>query len=266
MMLSTPKHYGMLMAAFVALCVAFIACAAQLDAPSMNAAAELRKLPPTGDSSLRLGQKFESLLIEKYPELLRDHYDGTPVVSVLFKNDGTVERSSNEIFRGAPDDFRPSEAAYAERFAIKAEEVAYVGLQAMVAPATQTKILIAFTERKETGLPFVSSIIPTPDTRGLDRRIAERYFAAELKNGVSPPERLWVLFDSEGRIMKTGKAMSGSEAINRVLEAQFPGIETDSVTVTPLTDHNMQPVSRLDGKPLQLFSVWLKKGSPPPPV
>ena len=111
---------------------------------------------------------------------------------------------------GPPEKFAPTEASYAKTFDIKPEEVGYIGVQGMEIPTTGQKLLIAFTERKTPGRPFVSSLIAAPDTRDVDRKIAERYFARELQNGVSSHESLWVLFDNAGHPLKPGTAAAGT--------------------------------------------------------
>jgi beta-lactamase regulating signal transducer with metallopeptidase domain len=261
MMSRQSRYSAVFMGGLLALSVAFIASAAQIGAPVRLAAADLRKPPPTGKESMLLGQRFEAVVKQRYPELLSQKIEGTPIVSILFNQNGSVERSTNETIASSPETFMPTEADYAKRFGIKVEEVAYVGVQGMEVPSTGTKILVAFTERKRVGQPFHSAIIKAQVTQEIDRKIAERYFAADLKNGVSSQERLWVLLDSEGNVLKTGKAVPGEDPIDRVLKQQYPGIDTQYVTATPITGGDAKPVNGMDGKPLTLFCVWLKKTS-----
>jgi beta-lactamase regulating signal transducer with metallopeptidase domain len=262
MMLERPRHYVMLAGAFLALSAAFVACTAQLEPPAAISDADLRKSPPT-DSVNPLPQRLRSILEERHPQLLRERVEGIPLVFILFGPGGAVQTHA-EMSGSRPQDFEAFKASFNRYFGVAPEEVAYRGEQGVLAPTAKgnNKILALFTERRTPGEAFVSPL--APDTRDIDRRIAEHYFASELKEGVPTRERLWVLLDSEGRILKSGKAPTGTGGIGHALEAQFPGIRSQYVTVTPITDRSLRPMKDLNGKPLQLHSVWLAADSRQP--
>ncbi|HEY2782336.1 MAG TPA: M56 family metallopeptidase [Steroidobacteraceae bacterium] len=265
--LNTAKKLILAAAATAAVAVPLIAGLATApvvraqSSTTAGASAELRKKPPSSAQS-SLGDRFAAVLKESYPQLGQKSANGTQVLNILFGEGGKVDRSGIEVFSGPPEDFKITKEYYSQRFGIPANEVAYVGLQGMEFPSGE-RFLVAFTERKTTG-PFVSSVIHAPDTRAIDRAMVERYFPEALKQGAAAQARLWVLLDSEGRVLRTGQESAGEPQIDHVLKGRFPGIETESVTVTPVTNANLQPVNDLSGKPLQLNCVWLKKGSPLP--
>jgi hypothetical protein len=142
------------------------------------------------------------------------------------------------------------------------ELVGYVGEQSVMVPGTGTRIRIAFTQKSGAQTPVLS----VPDTRALDFSLVERYFPAALKGNVPDQSRLWVLFDSDGNVVRTGQDFSAPAALPRVLEAEIPGIQTQFITSTPVVGTNSQDVKTASGKTLQLFSIWLRKGSPLPQI
>jgi beta-lactamase regulating signal transducer with metallopeptidase domain len=262
MLSDTPRRSSVITGALITLVLALGASAAELDPPAM----ELRKLPPAPSSEL--GQKMAAVVAERYPRLLSEKAKGVPLVTVLFKADGSVDRATYELLPNR-EEFKPTEESYARRLGIPAKEIAYVGIEGVQSPATGQTVLVAFTERKPpghevTGAPWVSAVVKTPDSREIDRSLAERYFADVLKQGVAAHQRLWVLLDSEGRVLRTGQDASGSSPIDHVLKTRFPGIETQYVTATPVTDQALKLRRILTGEPLQIFCIWLRKGSPLP--
>jgi hypothetical protein len=266
MLIETPRRSSVLTGALVALVLALGATAAELDPPVMG----LRKPPPApGDQSFELGQRMAAVVADRYPRLLKDKTNGVPLVTVLFRPDGSVDRSSYQLL-GNEKEFKSteeSEESYARRLGVPAQEIQYVGLEGVQSPSTGQTILVAFTERKlpgraDSGEPDWSSLVKAPDTREIDRLLVERYFADALKAGVAANQRLWVLLDSEGRVLRTGIDASGDTG--QVLKERFPGIETQYETATPVTDQALKPRRDLSGRPLQLLSIWLRKDSPVP--
>ena len=68
----------------------------------------------------------------------------------------------------------------------------------------------------------------------------------------SPRENLWVLLDREGHVLRSGQEPIGPPQWNRTLESRFPGIKTEGLTVTPITDAANKPLQDLGGKNLHL--------------
>jgi len=258
MLVEAPGHSIALVGAFLALAVTLCAGAAELDEPVAPSVTELRKPPPS--PAQQLGERFAQIVKARYPQLLNEKLDRNPVVNILFKQDGTVDHADYQVVSGQPEDAIDA-AYYAGHFHMEANKVAYMGLRAIVSPSTGQRIVIAFTERKKPNQPYVSKVIHSPDTRAIDRSLTQRYFPDAIKSGAADQERLWVLFDSDGHVVRAGKDSSSGVALTHVLEERFPGIETEFITATAVTDQRWQPMNTLSGKPLQLFCIWLKKGS-----
>jgi beta-lactamase regulating signal transducer with metallopeptidase domain len=261
MISETPRHSIALLGALAGSALLLCASAAALDPPSPVTATELQKSVPGSDN--RLASNLAALVEERYPDLLSRKAAGTPVVSVLFKPDGSVERTSYTMFEGSPVNFKPTKDHYAKQLNIPSSDVSYVGLQGIVFPTTGQTILVAFTERGRSGAPS-TSVIGTPNTREIDRSLTERYFPDVLAGTVDAGMRLWILFDSEGHVLRNGREPRGDEPIGHVLQARFPGIETEYVTSTFITDRTARLIRDRAGEPLGLLCVWLKKGSPLP--
>ena len=257
----TPRPSIPMLGALATSALLLCASAAALDPPSPMRATALQKSAPGSDN--QLASTLAALVKEHYPKLLSWRAAGTPVVSVLFKPDGSVERTSQTIFDGSAAQFKPTKDYYAKQLNIAPGDVSYVGLQGIVSPTTAQTILVAFTERGKSGMPS-TSVIGKPDTREIDRSLAERYFPDVLAGGVDPGMRLWILFDSEGRVLRNGREPRGEEPIGHLLRARFPGIETEYVTNTFITDRTARLIKDRGGEPLGLVCVWLKKGSPLP--
>jgi hypothetical protein len=133
----------------------------------------------------------------------------------------------------------------------------------MQSPANPKQVvLVVYTEGQTPGQRFVSHVFP--DTRGVDRDIFRRYFPDAVKRGAPAGERPWVLLDREGHVLRSGLENVDTSTWNRALEARFPGIRTQGITVTPITDDSGEAVRDAGGKDLQLNSVWLAPDSPLP--
>lgn len=258
MIAKNSRHSLALTGALIVLATSLGASAAALDPPVPTT--ELHKLPPDDATARQLNQRLQALVKERYPQLLQQTVSGTPVVNVLFKDDGSVDYSNSEIAAGSPEGLL-GKAYYAQHLHMPEDEVAYVGIQRVVSPTTGQIVWVTFTQRKRLNTPPPTNILPAPDTRSIDRSLVQRYFPEALQGGVSTQTRLWVLFDSEGNVLRTGTDSSRPAALTGVLETEYPGIQTGFITATPVTNDQMQSVKTLSGEPLQLFSVWLAKDS-----
>ena len=139
----------------------------------------------------------------------------------------------------------------------------YVGAMGMQSPNDPShRLLIAYTERTTPGKRFVSSI--TPDTRALDRELFRRYFPVAARDGVPAGQSPWILLDRTGHVLRSGVEAVDAQTWNQALEGRFPGIRTEGITVTAVTNDAEEPVLDAGGKELQLHSVWLAPDSSPP--
>lgn len=259
----SPHHSLAATAAFLVLAISLGACAAQLDPPTVGSAAPLLKLPPDSESeAAKLTQRFSPIVEERFPQLMHQAVKGTPVVYLLFRNDGRVEQAICETVGGKPgEEVTSTVEAYAQRFRIPVAEVAYAGIQGITVPATGQWIVIAFTERKDPTQPFVSQVVDMPNTRSIDRALTERYFPDALKAAIPKKVRRWVLLDSDGHVLRTGEESSSTPELTHILEARYPGIETQYITATAVPGDHSKWLVDPSGVPLQIFCVWLKKGS-----
>jgi hypothetical protein len=73
-----------------------------------------------------------------------------------------------------------------------------------------------------------------------------------------------VLLDRDGHVLRSGQETVKASDWNRTLESRFPGIKTQGITVTPITNDAGEPLFDEAGGELQLHSVWLAAGSPQP--
>jgi hypothetical protein len=145
---------------------------------------------------------------------------------------------------------------------MKADTVGYVGVQGIELGAKT--ILVVYTEPGTQHIPFTSQVFP--DSRLIDRALTAHFFPNAFERGVSADEGIWVLFDREGTVLRTGQESFDPRNLTHMLEARYPGIKVSDVTITPVVDANMQPIKSVSGGELQLHSAWLDAGSPLPGV
>jgi hypothetical protein len=100
--------------------------------------------------------------------------------------------------------------------------------------------------------------------RDLDRALVQRFFPQVLAQRAPLKEGVWILFDHEGRVLRTGQEPLEPEHLREVLEQRYPGIQTSDMTATPVVGPNGRPIKDAHGHPLQLTCVWLASGSPLP--
>ena len=256
------KHPALVAGACLALAGSCLFAAAQLQAPALAAASAVLKPPPGGANSpgFLLGQKFELLLRDRYPELLRGEFTGTPIVAVLMNGDMTVANSAQAMT--IPTDGK--QAITKELFGVLGlapEEVPYSGAMNMQLPDKPDKhVVIAYTERGKAGDDFVSEMFP--DTRKLDRELFAQEFP-EARSGIAAGENPWMLLDRRGAMLR-----KGIEPITpqweKTLEKRFAGIETREMTVTGLSNEAGETLRDVAGKNVHLHLIWLAPESPLP--
>ncbi len=247
--------------AFVAaaLGAGLLLAATSITAPALAAMDAPLKPTPSGSTALKLGRHFEQVLADRFPGLLEREGAGTAMVVLLLNDDWSVAKAAQVI---SNDNTPVTESTFGV-LGLAKEDVPYVGNMGMQSPANPAhKVLIVYTERTTPGKRFVSHLFP--DTRALDREIFRRYFPQAAKQGVPAGVGLWVLLDREGHVLRIGQESLIPRGLNQTIEARFPGIKTEGITVTPITDDAGEPVLDGAGKELQLHSVWLAPNSPLP--
>lgn len=256
MMTGPARYRKVLMGLSLSVATSLVLVASGLSAPTVSdSSGELRKPLPAQAGAPP--EKFVALIRERYPALANHSDKGTPVLLVLFNDDGTVARTEKDLFKGSSlRDFDGS-SALSSHFGMKPE---HVGAQALDF-GSQT-VLVVYTDKGARHIPFTSSLFP--DSRIIDRALAERFFPSAFEHGVSAGEGIWVLFDRNGKVLRTGQEAFEPAQLIPILEARYPGIKSNDMTVTPVVDANMQPIKDRAGGGLKLYSVWLDEGSPLP--
>lgn len=235
--------------------------AATLDSPRLVSATPVLKPPPGNEGpGFKLGQRFEALLREKYPELLDAPLAGTPIVLAVVNEDWSIERSAKIMTAERIEDIKPGEEVFGV-LGMAREDVPYVGAMNLQKRADVKEfVLMLYTERKQPGKRFISSIFP--DNRALDRAIYAQHFQAgdPVAAGAMP----WILLDRSGKVLRSGIEGVKPERWDQAMERRFPGIDAQEVTITPITDDAGEPLHDVAGGNLQMHTIWLAPNSPAP--
>ena len=166
MMTGPVRYRKALMCLPLAVATSLVLVASGLSAPAVSeSSAELRK-PAPGPAGAP-PEKFVSLIRDRYPTLADRSDAGTPVLMVLFNDDGSVARTDKDYFRGPMREFDASKAL-ASHFGVTPD---HVGAQALDF-GTQT-VLVVYTDKGAQHIPFTSNLFA--DSRAIDRALAERF-------------------------------------------------------------------------------------------
>jgi beta-lactamase regulating signal transducer with metallopeptidase domain len=261
-MFSSPrKTYAWIGGACLALAAGCIFAATKLDAPSRTSAATLKPPPAQGIDSagFRLGQKFELLLRKQYPDLIRQKFEGTPVVVALVNEDWTIAKSARLADIPADRPVEPGEEMFSA-IGLTPDKVPYLGAMTIqIAQGSDKQVLMVYTEKQVPGVRFVSRLFP--DTRAADREIYRQTFPAgqKIPKGQSP----WVLLDRSGKVLRSGVEKIVPKTWLGPFQQRYE-VRTQEFTVTPIIDEKGKPLLDLGGKEVQLNSIWLAPGSPSP--
>jgi hypothetical protein len=186
------------------------------------------------------------LIQDRYPQLLTQAVEGVPVLTVLFNLYGEIVRSDLTISSRPPSELAASEASF-RRFGLPLGDLQYVAAASIQTPANT--VLVVFG-----GL----------GSRSVDRSLVQRFFPQVLSQGVPLNEALWILFDHDGRVVRTGEEHFALGSLRSILENRYPGIRTSDITATPVVGPDGQPMKDPHGRSLQLTCVWLASDSPLP--
>ncbi len=263
-MFATPRKYRAVIAGVcLALASYCLAAAGQTPAPDLKPDTVILK-PPPGDGpdspGFRLGQKFEQLLRDRYPELMQETFTGTPVIVVLLDDDMTVA-SSAQIDSIPPHEKLQARPEMFGSLGLAPEQVPYTGAMNMQMSAGSRKhVVVIYTERGSRDENFVSRLFP--NTRKLDRDLFVQQFP-EAQSGIAAGENPWLLMDRSGAVVRKGVEPVGRKW-EETLKERYKGIATQEMTVTQVTDEAGAPVRDAAGKPINLHVVWLAPGSSAP--
>ena len=210
-----------------------------------GADAELRKPAPNPEAR-PYREQLQTLIRERYPQLLTDTASGTPVLTVLFNLYGDIVRSELEVSSRPPGELAASEQSFSH-FGALVGDLQYVAAASIETPANTVFVVFG-------GL----------GSRQLDRSLVQRYFPQLLSKGAPPNEGIWILFDHDGRVLQTGQEHFAPATLRNVLESRYPGIRTADMTATAVVGADGRPLKDPRGQPVQLTCVWLASDSPLP--
>jgi hypothetical protein len=258
MMTGPVRFRKALMGLSLAVATSLILVASGLSAPAVGGYSTVLRKPPPSHAGAP-PEKFAALIKERYPTLANQKVAGTPLLIALFNHDGSIARTEQDVFQGPPQAFKATKALF-ERFGLTPDAVGPMGVQGLEF-ANQT-ILVVYTERNDQQIPSSSNVFP--DSRTIDRALTERFFPGVFDHGTAAGEGIWVLFDRQGAVLRTGQESFDPTKLIPLLESRYPGIKASEMTVTPVVDSNMHPIKILSGGELELYSVWLDVGSSQP--
>jgi hypothetical protein len=225
--------------ACLALAAGCIVAATKIEAPSRSSASVLKLPPAQGmeNANFRLGQKFELLLQQQYPDLIQQKFEGTPVVVALVNEDGTIARSARLADIPAGQLSTASKDMFGA-IGLTPDLVPYAGAMLMQMAQSSNKERVHGLHREaRAGVRFVSSLYP--DTRVVDRNLFRQTFPAG--QAIPAGQRPWVLLDRSGKVLLSGieevepKTWLGDfQQRHRILTQEF--------TVTPITDDSGEPL------------------------
>jgi hypothetical protein len=219
--------------------------AAEPPTAATSTATDLRK-PAPNPGARPYREQLQTLIKDRYPQLLTDTAQGIPVLTVLFNLSGDVARSELEVSAHPPSELAASEESFSH-FGVLVGDLQYIAAASLQTPANTVFVVFG-------GL----------GSRQLDRSLVQRFFPKVLSEGVPLNEGIWILFDHEGKILRTGQEHFAPGSLRGVLENRYPGIQTADMTATPVVGPGGQPIKDSRGQPLQLMCVWLASDSPLP--
>jgi hypothetical protein len=207
--------------------------------------AELRK-PPPDPKAQPYRERLEALVKVRYPHLWTEKANGLPVVTVLLDSHGELVHSNLETLPPPASELTASEGQFA-RFGLTAGDLRYVG-----------------EARIELPLNTVFVVFGGMGSSQIDRALVAQYFPKEAVEGAGLNKGIWILFDHQGRVVRSGEEHFEPATLRKLLEARYPGIETSDMTANPVLGRDGHPIKNSSQEPLQLYCVWLADGSPLP--
>ena len=280
MMFGKPRTSALATGALALLVGGVVTCAASLEAPPLDAdkpaaiqgASELL-IPPPKWLDLRwpeIDASLQSLLEHQYSQLLTYQGNEVPLIEVLFKADGSVERSELRMLAST------SELSYGiilfEKSVSKTEALAYVQPREIQPPAPAKRVYFHFGERKNSTNTYayansLGDVASEP--REQNRFILTRYFPDVSRDRVTAGPILWVVLNRKGEVLESGREAASpelnnsSEILRRVM-VRFPQIQTNEGRMSSILGASGKPLQDDKGNQVILNYIWLDQGSPLP--
>ena len=96
---------------------------------------------PTLDTAVHPDrQQLETIVRNRYPELLTQRFAGVPVVTVLLNHDGTLAATDLEISLKDPGELVVTRLQFA-RFGVKARDLSYIGTARLELPLNTVLVM-----------------------------------------------------------------------------------------------------------------------------
>ena len=206
---------------------------------------DLRKPAPDAEAQ-PYRERLETIIGARYPKLLTEKVAGTPVVTVLFDPHGDLIRAELTLSRQPAALLSASEEQFS-RFGVASGRLRYIG-----------------AGRVQLPLNTVLVVFGGMDSQDVDRALVKLYFPTVLIKGASGNMGIWILFDHDGRVVRSGEEPFEPSELRTLLEERYAGIKTSSMTVAPVLGENGRPIRNSSQQTLQLHCVWLAVGSPLP--
>jgi beta-lactamase regulating signal transducer with metallopeptidase domain len=214
-------------------------------------------------------------LRELYPQLATTQYSGTPVVSALLNERGTVAQSHLEILpkKESPEFSSAYWQSLLQRFNVSERHITQ---QIVIeVPVGANRVAVAWIMNPGATItdehaPRFTVNAPTGGSRAeTEARVLAQvaaheaviaHFAPEaLERGVSTGQELWFLMDADGKVLRSGVRLRVTDPDNarKSLESLFPGISVAYVVRgTGVKDKR--------GVRVPVSWHWLERGSQEP--
>jgi hypothetical protein len=245
----------------------------------------LRKPPPIAGppGPPPWASSVQGIALERYGERLEAEV-GNAVIDLVFDETGTLRESSYEATNDPP---RPNLVGRFDRYGVTREAAAesseflIVPKQRLLgnaavpradgasSPAQNSLVAIYVHDPGHALIPRRAQVA----TGDIDRRIAQRYFPDIFSTPAAPNLGLWVLLDSEGAVLASGREslstdpVAGGPPVRQVrtlVSAKYPDARIAMINGAPIEDARSQPVKDRSGADLVLYSLWLSPNSSAP--
>jgi len=230
-------------------------------------------IPPPRPLDLRwpeIDASLQSLLDHQYSQLLTYKGAEIPLIEVLFKPDGGVERSELRMLASRAG-LRYSIFLF-ENSGARTEALAYVQPREIQPPAPARPVYFHFGERKSLTNTYAYANSLGDGASGSaeqNRSVLARYFPDVAEDRVTADPILWVVLDRQGKVMASGREAASPELNNssgilsRVM-ARFPKIRTNGGRMSGILDASGNRLQDSKGNLVILSYFWLDQDSPMP--
>lgn len=240
--------------ACAALCASLVVGAAQIEPPAIDRS-ELRLPPPRAD----VGTQIEGIVRERYPELFEPSQTQPGLVNIVLNSDLTVDWSEKKLLpigtTQAAVEAREQPERSLDRH-LQPAEPRSMGRLLLSSGADTPGVFVAFAVKRTT-----SDATPHDGaaTRATQRALVERHFPDIADGSSNPHQLLWILLDTTGEVIDSGREATSPDPLLINLERRYPGAATSQRITKPLTRLFARPMHDDQGQPLLVTFAWLRK-------